>query len=116
MESGGQLLVFPASCALEEETEQRCVDSARTGGSLLGNKTLGKKAGGSIVSMSCVLGLLLEIICIAFFYCACSVWYAVAMLSKLSSLFLGRRFSYANFALTLCSTHLLVTAQLEPTL
>lgn len=66
--------------------------------------------------MSCGLGLLLEIICITFLYCACYIWYMVAMLGKLSSLFLGRRFSYANFALTLCSTHLLVTAQLEQTL
>lgn len=43
MGSGGQLLGDPASCALEEETEQRCVDSARTGGSLLGNKRWIKK-------------------------------------------------------------------------
>lgn len=113
MESGGQLLGFPVSYALEEETEQRYVDSARTGGNLLGNKTLGKKVGSSIVSTSCGLGLLLAIICIVFFYCACPIWYTVAMLGKLFSLFLSRRFSYANFAPALCSTHLLVTAQLE---
>lgn len=45
MGSGGHLVGFPASCALEQDIGQRYVDSARSGASLLGNKTLaGRKA------------------------------------------------------------------------